>query len=258
MKYGSLRDLIDKLKTSPRVKGVFTTGTTASGVNPSSDIDIVVILDKNTEELKSIYTTIENRFSDIFFFDVEFVKQLEDKSEVSGNNFEGMFLAWLGSGDIEYDSGGLLSEMKKKIEKTPPVQRVTEQEAKDLWVKVNYNFIANLRHYGSKYELYHRALEIRLLYSVVELMTAYFSFRGIPWRGEKDAVKYLEVNDQSFWEIFQKYSTSNTLSEKVKNYEELFRGVFSGEYKKWEEGFVVPISNNKGYDKELSDFWNSL
>ncbi|PIQ68887.1 MAG: hypothetical protein COV91_01600 [Candidatus Taylorbacteria bacterium CG11_big_fil_rev_8_21_14_0_20_46_11] len=258
MKYDSLTDVIAKLKNSPRVKGILTTGTTASEMNASSDIDLVVILDTNVEELKSVYTTIENRFSDIFFFDTEFVKRLGGKGEIKGNSFEGMFLEWLRKGAVEHDSGGLLSELKKEKEEAPPAQKVSEQEARDLWVKVNYNFIANARYYGSKEELYHKALEIRLLYGVVELITAYFSFRGIPWRGEKEAVKYFEVNDQRFWEIFQTYSASNTLSEKMKKYEELYSCVFFGEYTKWGKDFIIPISNNTGYDEKLSVFWNSL
>jgi len=56
--YASLEKLIEKLKTSPRVKGIFSTGTTATRMNPSSDIDLIVVLDKNTENIKSVYTSL--------------------------------------------------------------------------------------------------------------------------------------------------------------------------------------------------------
>jgi len=217
-----------------------------------------VVIDKNSEDIKSIFTTIENRFSDIYFFDIDFLNQLKDKSEVSGNNFDGMFLEWLKKGKIEHDPENLLESLKGKIEETSPTQKVVDSEKRDFWIKTNYNFIANSRYYNSKDEIYHKALELRLLYSVIELITAYFSFRGIPWRGEKAAIKYLEQTDQKFLSIFEEYAKSNLLTEKMKHYTELFDAMFSGEYQKWEDDFVIPISQKKGYDKKLSDFWDSL
>ncbi len=258
MKYPSLEKLIDKLKMSPRVKGIFSTGTTATTLTPSSDIDLVVIIDKNSEEIKSIFTTIENRFSDIYFFDIDFLNQLKNKSEVSGNNFDGMFLEWLKKGKIEYDTENLLASLKSKTEETSPAQKVADSEKRDFWIKTNYNFIANSRYYNSEDEIYHKALELRLLYSVIELITAYFSFRGIPWRGEKAAIKYLEQNDQNFLAVFQKYSESNTLAEKMKYYEQLFDKIFFNEYQKWEKDFIIAVSQKNGYDQKLLDFWISL
>ncbi|PIT91640.1 hypothetical protein COU12_01980 [Candidatus Jorgensenbacteria bacterium CG10_big_fil_rev_8_21_14_0_10_54_38] len=258
MNYPSLSNLIEKLKSSPRVKGIFSTGTTATKMNPSSDIDFVVVLDKNTEEIKSVYTTIENRFSDVFFFDIEFLNQLENKTEVSANNFDGMFLEWLMSGKIEHDPENLLVTLKNKIDRNPPLQSIFDSEKRDLWIKTNYNFIANSRYYNLNDELYNKALEFRLLYSVIELITAYFSFRGIPWRGEKAAVKYLEEHDSEFFSIFQKYAQSNTLDDKMNYYKDLFNKIFFGEYQKWKEDFIVPISQKTGYDQRLLDFWNNL
>lgn len=258
MKYPSFSNLIKKLTSSQRVRGIFSTGTTATTLTPSSDIDLIVVIDKNSEEIKSIFTTIENRFSDIYFFDTDFLNQLKDKSEVSGNNFDGMFLEWLKKGKIEYDPENLLESLKSKTEETSPAQKVADSEKRDFWIKTNYNFIANSRYYNSKDEIYHKALELRLLYSVIELITAYFSFRGIPWRGEKAAIKYLEQKDQKFLSIFEEYSKSNLLAEKMKHYTELFDAIFFGEYQKWEDDFVIPISQKNGYDKKLSNFWDSL
>src|SRR3989344_1455915 len=250
MRYPSLSNLIEKLKSSQRVRGIFSTGTTATTLTPSSDIDLVVVIDKNSEELKSIFTTIENRFSDIYFFDIDFLNQLKDKSEVSGNNFDGMFLEWLKKGKIEYDPENILESLKGKIEETSPTQKVIDSEKRDFWIKTNYNFIANSRYYNSRDEIYHKALELRLLYSVIELITAYFSFRGIPWRGEKAAIKYLEQKDQKILSIFEKYSKSSLLADKMKHYAELFDAIFFGEYQKWEDDFVISISQKNGYDKK--------
>lgn len=258
MQHPSLANVIEKLKSSPRVKGVFSTGTTATALSPSSDIDLVVIVDQNSEGIKSVYTMIENRFSDVFFFDIDFINDLGDKSEVSGNNFDGMFIEWLLKGRIEHDPEGMLSDLKTKFQENPPFQKVADSEKRELWIKTNYNFIANSRYYNSKDEIYHKALELRLLYSVIELVTAYFSFRDIPWHGEKTAIKYLEQNDQSFLSIFEEYSKSSSLEEKMKSYTALFEAIFFGEYQKWEDDFVIAVSSENQYDKSLSQFWNGL
>ena len=254
----TLKNLIKNLSASPQVRSIFTTGTTASGYNPSSDIDLVVILDNNRENVKSIYTTIENRFADIFFYDVDFVKKLHKMESVNASSFEGMFIGWLTKGKIEYDTDDILKNFKTKIIEHPPQQTITEQEKRDFWIKVNYNLIANTRYYESKDTLYHEALEIRLLYSVIELITAYFSFRNVPWRGEKTAVKYFKEHDQEYYSIFQKCVSSSNLEEKIKQYTLLAESTFFGEFKKWPSDFVIGISNKTGFDANIAKWWMGL
>lgn len=258
MKYPSLARLIERLKISPRVRGVFVTGSTATALTPSSDIDLVVILDKNAVKIQSVYTTIENHFSDIFFFDVAFLRQLEAKREVPGNSFEGMVITWLAMGKIEYDPDKILQELRTKIDLKDFALIIPKQEQYDLWVKVNYNFIANIRYYRSNDELYRQALELRLAHSVVELVTAYFSFRNIPWRGEKAAVEYFRANDSKFLGVFQSYTTSATLEQKMRNYEKLFQWALHGEFRRWDNDFVIPLSIQHQFDPGLTGFWDSL
>lgn len=253
-----LVDIIKKLKSSPRVRGIFTTGTTAYGFLSSSDIDLVIILDKNSEEIRSIFAIIENRFADIFFFDISFLNKIKNLKEIPSSSLEGIFINWLKNGKIEYDPENILSPFKNKIESNNLIIKVTDRERDGFWIKINYNFIANNRHYNAENDIYHKALELRLLYSVSELISAYFSFRNIPWRGEKAAIKYFEKNDEEFLKIFQKYSKSGSLKEKMEYYEELFKKVFYGEYKEWDDNFIIPISNQNQFNPKLLGFWNKL
>lgn len=258
MPYPSLENLINKIKSSPRVKGIFITGSTASGLKPYSDIDLVIVLDKNVEKVKAIYTTIENYFADIFFYDIDFINKIKNKQEVPANNFDGLFLSWLAMGKIKYDSDGILLALRKKIIKNKSKLKVHNSNKKDFWVKVNYNFLANMRYYNSKNKLYHQALELRLLYSVIEIVAAYFSFRDIPWRGEKAAINYFKKNNPEFLKIFQQYSQSKTLKDRIKYYQKLLDRVFFGEHQKWDKNFIVPITNKNQYNQKLVDFWNNL
>jgi len=251
-------EIIQRLASSSRVKGIFTTGTTASQLHAASDIDVVVLLDENKEKIKSLYTTIEHRFADIFFFDLDFLHALQEKKEVSANSFDGMFCEWLTKGAIQYDPQNILASYKKHIQEKPPHMHLTELEKRDAWVKINYNYIANLRYYHSQDTLYHAALELRLLYSVIELITAYFSFRSIPWRGEKNAVAYFKKNDPEFFSLFKKYTSSITLDEKIGTYQELYIKTFFGEYTPWPDDFVIPTSQDHGYDPKITAWWKTL
>jgi predicted nucleotidyltransferase len=214
MPYKSLASLQEKLKSSPRVKGVFTTGSTASKLTPYSDIDLVVILDKNTEGLKAVYTTIEQHFSDIFFFDVDFLDKVKEMREIPANGFEGMFVNWLLNGRIEYDPDDLLASLKKDAQKTKLV--VPDSEIQDVLVRINYNLIANRRYFTSDDPTYHSALELRLLYSIIELVTAYFTLRGKPWQGEKEAIKFFSNNDPGYRELLFTCMRSTSLQEKMR------------------------------------------
>ena len=119
-----------------------------------------------------------------------------------------MFVEWLSKGKIEHDPDELLRAFKDGIREKPLMQKIPDSEKRDFWIKTNYNFIANSRYYRSGDELYHQALELRLLYSVSELISAYFSFRNVPWRGEKAAVEYFQYNDPEFFAAFDGYSKS--------------------------------------------------
>lgn len=254
----SYKQVIERLKTSPRVRGVFVTGSTAANSKPWSDIDLVIILDTNTVGLKSIYTMVENRFADIFFFDKKFVQDIISARDVPGLDMRGMFVTWLGKAQIQYDPDGILKDAQVKIQEDPPMLTVTEQEQQDLWLKINYNFIANNRYFAAEDPIYHQALAIRLSYSIVELITAYFSFRGIPWRGEKAAVEYFQQYDQEYLKIFSEYSGSPSLKEKMDSYVHLFEKTLCGDYKKWDGDFIVPISIDHVFNLNLIGFWQDL
>ncbi len=182
---------------------------------------------------------IENRFADIFFFDLDFVKKVAQLEKISANGFEGIFITWLAKGRIEKDENGLLSELKAKSESKSHALSISLEEKQDNWFKINYNFIANQRYFHSKDNLYHTALEIRLLYSVSELIVAYFSLRGIPWRGEKEAVKYLESNDAEALKVFIDYTKSQSLADRFRSYQALFKVVLYGDFQVWDKDFMV-------------------
>ncbi len=254
----SLSQVITNLVHAPEVRGVFRTGTTASTLGPSSDIDLVVVLDACPEGIRSANTRIEGRFADIFFFDVPFVERLAGLESVAINGFEGMFLTWLAKGAIEKDAMGQLASLQKSASAKLAASGVTQGEKEACWFKINYNFIANKRYRDSDDPLYHKALELRLLYSVPELIVSYFTLRDIPWRGEKEAISYLEAQDPATFEIFTAYTKSSSLPGRFALYEQVFERVLHGEFGRWKEDFLLIKNEQNQLNKTSVPFVRRL
>ena len=138
---------------------------------------------------------------------------------------------------------------------------IAEEDKSSAWQKVNYNYIANKRYFDSNDTLYHEALELRLLYSTIELVTSYFALRGIEWRGEKMAITYLKENDVPYYNLLMPYFKTSSLEDRFRIYETLVRGTLTKEYPLWTADFVFPVSNKDNSTEErsrLSSFWKSL
>jgi predicted nucleotidyltransferase len=229
-----LDEIIERLKSNNDVDAVFLTGSNATNQSKSySDIDLIIILKENKYDIYSSYRWVDGIFADIFFFDLSDLNRIEAQSGKYENETDPVFVTWLKKSDIKFDKSGTLTLLKQKMTNTKDV--VLEKIKKNLWQKINYNYVANKRYFESNDPLYHETLELRLLYSVIEVICGYIEFRDEAWRGEKEAIKYLKGNYQDFYDIFKSYSASNNLVDKFRFYEQMVDSVFTNGYKKWTE-----------------------
>lgn len=257
----SLTDIISNLKTKDQVTAVFLTGSGAnSSLTDHSDYDLVIILADDEIDVKSVYTFIDNKFADIFFFTEKNVKELAEETEVNPNSMNGILLNWLNNAKIEFDKTGSISELQNKIKNGHFTTAIPEDEVTSILNKVNYNFICNQRYHQSQDDLYLKALDIKLLYSVVELITAYFTFRQIPWQGEKQAISYLETNDPAFYRQFQNFLASKDIDERMRFYGKLFNLAIPNPLNRWDNNIVIGESlNGDNKHRELAkNFWLEL
>jgi len=254
-----LTKIINNLREDENVDAVFLTGSQGDKHKPYSDIDLGVIFNENINNLTSLYTWIDDKFADIFFFDTEDLKRVEETKEFSGNSMDAIFIAWLLQSDIKFDKSGTLIELKNKIDELKTKMNITVSEKDSFWQKINYNFVANTRYFNSGDSLYLEALELRLLYSVSEVLSGYFVFRDMAWRGEKAAVKYLKENDLDFYNTFTSYTKSIDLEERFKYYSKLVSLVFTDEYDFWKKGDVIPMVDNKpDTSDKFVKYWNNI
>ncbi|MFA5000751.1 MAG: hypothetical protein WC531_00780 [Candidatus Paceibacterota bacterium] len=257
----TLVNIISNLKLKDQVSALLLTGSGASSdLKDYSDYDLIVILANDETGVKSVYTFIDDKFSDIFFFTEQTIKELTEKTEVNPNSMDGILLNWLNNAKIEFDKTGSISELQNKIKNGHFKTVIPKDEVTSVLNKVNYGFICNQRYYQSQDDLYLKALDIKLLYSVVELVTAYFTFRQMPWRGEKQAISYIETNDPAFYRQFQNFLASKDIDERMRFYGKLFNIALPESLNRWDNNIVIgePHDGSSEGREMAKIFWQEL
>ncbi len=257
-----LDDIMDKLRASEEVDAAFLTGSSVSGKSTElSDTDLVIILKRNTKDIRSVYTFIDGKFADIFFFDVGDIDRISSVPQLEGNSMDAILASWLIDSEIKFDKSGKTTAFKEKLAASPSVTVAAENKFSS-WQMANYNLIRNRRYFKANKADYSDALELCLSYSVIQLITTYFALRNVPWRGEKNAIKYLKMNDPAYWELAEKYFAAGNLKERMTAYEAMTPKTFTSDYRTWTEREVVAVAKKESdslkRQKELADYWREL
>lgn len=256
-----LETIVKNLKNNDNIDSVFLTGSYATGQKTAhSDIDLIVVFNDNSKNIKALYTWIDDVFADVFFFDTLDIKRIEDAREFFANDMDAIFISWLGKSTILFDKTGQVTNLKSKFESKQDLVIIPQDEKKQRWQKINYNFIANQRYFESGISLYLEALEIRLLYSVAELINGYFEFRDIPWRGEKQAIQYFKDNDEVFYKKFLEYSNTGDINKRFKLYAELVSITTTEAFPIWAKEDIIVQTKDGSIDvnSELASYWKSI
>jgi predicted nucleotidyltransferase len=216
-----LNTIIKTLSTKNEVDGILLFGSVMTAeFKPYSDIDVAVVLNEAVEpKISSCFSYIENKMADIYFFYSNQIDQLINSAKTLDiYSIEGKLVFWLKNGEILYDKNNRLKRLKDRQIRT----EITGSLKYTNWYKINYDYLHNLRMYSSNDALYHQALEIRLLYSMMDLLL-YLELRDVPWRGEKAVIRYLEKNNPEFLNKFFECIRAEDLDIKFRLYCELVK-----------------------------------
>lgn len=251
--------LVAKLEAKSEVDAVFLTGSFGrSKESGASDIDMVIILKDNRAKIKSVYQIIDGAFADIFFFDHKDIRKVLAVEKMDGNSMDGILISWLLRAKILFDKSGLITKTKGHTRRV--LLFVSEKERKDIIQKISYNYFQNTRYYNSSDALYRDALEIRLLYSITELITGFLTLHGEPWRGEKHAIAFMKTKDKYFYETFLEYQTSSNLKLRMEAYEKMMAAIKYLfpllDYHQPVYNSIREDSNNT--EKKLKEYWREL
>ncbi|MCX6702990.1 MAG: nucleotidyltransferase domain-containing protein [Candidatus Wolfebacteria bacterium] len=256
----NLQELIENLKSQERVDAAFLTGSFgALEANKFSDIDLVVISGKNAENIKSVYEKIDGIFADIFFFDKTDLERLLDMKELDGNSTDGILLSWIAKADIKFDKSGLVGKIKNRASEIRLF--VSDIEKRNVLQQISYNHIQNRRHFDSGENKYREALKIRLMYSVVELITGFLALRGESWRGEKSAINFIKVTDSYFYQLFLDFDKKADIENKMKIYEEMVKRVLPQGISLYSYDGPICLSKDKNTEEEIDKlriFWEEI
>lgn len=257
----SLDKIIEKLKSDDNIDAVFMTGSNHNKeAKTYSDIDLVIIFKENKDELYCLYNWIGDIFAETFFFDLDDLKRVASSDKIDSESFDAILLDWIKKSDIFFDKSGILTELKSKASDINTSHQ-SDKSKKGFWQRINHNYIADKRYFDSRDPLYHEALEIKLFYSMEQVICAYFAFRDIPWRGEKNVILYLKDNAPDFYKLFQNYISAISLNERFQAYSQMFEVVFTDKYKKWTREDQIILKKDFSVaepDESVTTYINSL
>jgi len=257
-----LETIIKNLESNNDVDAAFLAGSFVNDKRPYSDIDLIIILKKNVECIKSVFTWIDGIFADIFFFDLENIDNTMNANWSPAISHErkhlmnSLLIHWLKEGAVQFDKSGKLTELKSK---EVNLNKVGKGIKEWCWLEINYSLETNNRYFNSNDPIYQEALEMRLLLrSIPQLIEGYFAFRDIPWRGEKNAVKYFKEKDSVFYSKFLGFSKSSLLKDRFEYYKQMVDLIFTSDYSLWSKGGVYPKRNDDTNDSRLIKYWKNL
>ena len=206
----TLDEVLGRMAGHAAVDGVVVMGSASTGaLNPTSDFDLFVVMSAMPEPLYMVLTRIGGRLAEVYFTTAVKIDQIQALDRPTyGDANEAVAILWLQTGQIAFDRSERLARLRRKVQADPwpDMARANETMTADIyayWWKINYNLRHTRRMLASNDPVYLMAVDIRLLYSLPEVFVGYERARKLPWRGEKELIRYLQQHDQAFLDLFR-------------------------------------------------------
>lgn len=218
----TIDDTIKLLTKRSEVTAIVTLGTTATGqLTPDSDYDVLLVLKDHKPNFSVEISIIDGRTADILFVAAEQITLLTLKSVQEFSPPELSISRWLSNGKIIFDRDSKTSKAQEacrlKLSDNTPGQHFLADRAQHL----NYDLRVNKTYARSTNPLYLQALRLRELHSFSNLFMGYFALRGVPWEGEKRALKHLQQSDPTFLELITSWLNETDLKQRMEIYSEV-------------------------------------
>ncbi len=261
----TLEEVVARLAGREAVDGIVIIGSANENeLSPASDYDLVIVMSEMPAPLHVALTYIDQRLADIVFFTVAEVDQVLSLAEpVDAVEWVGQLIRWLQVGRIAFDRAGRLQRAQRKVLAGQWLSPASESRVYQAWFRINYNVKQNKRMLASDDPVYRQALDMRLLYTIAEVVTGYFDLRRLPWEGEKAAIQYLAANDPEYLGLFQRCLAETDRVQSVQLYEQLAALSTAPVGGLWPDGatavqFKPDASLQPGMLEAAFQFWQSL
>ena len=258
--------LVERLKESPRVDGLLLLGSTGqSSLNAFSDRDLLIVLDECDLKITNGAVFCDDVLVDLVFATRQQVQDLTtaEPGSISLSDSRASFFNWVPSGTIAFDRCGCLESLRNALRRSDSSPKLTEGESVKRADRALYNLAQTQRMSGSPDPVYQQAVDLRMLYQLSDLMVDYFNLRGLPWRGEKEAIRYWQSSAPGYMDLFMRCCWERRRAERVRLYAELVNATIEPVDFQWDaDGPNFVVSPPKDMTRENLEraqrFWRSL
>jgi hypothetical protein len=266
----TLDELIDRLAAQEVVSGILLMGTTGTAeLTPTSDYDLLLVFTALPAPLRMVTTRVDGRLTEVYCTTCEAVERVATTSASwAEGSEEGALATWLREGRIVHDRDRRLATAQERVRREPPPTSATDREAYEAQRKVAYNMAQLQRYLATDDPIFDVVVDLRLLYSLFEVIFHYFTVRRLPWRGEKAAVRYWAEHDPHYLDALRRCLAEPDRQRKAELYEELARRTLAPVGGLWEKGTAI-IATGAGWGAgaenepigtlaEALNFWQQL
>jgi hypothetical protein len=215
---------IARLASHPRVAGALLIGSLPAGaLSPTSDYDLVLIID-DLEPLWYVgVTTIGGRFADVILVACRALDQIAGRSvPVAHDDALAAPLRWLADGAIILDRDDALGAAQAAARREGLRASPAAAAAYAAWFGLNYNLAVIDRLIQSSDPRILAVAAIRMaVYGHSDLWFGYFSIRRQPWLGDTRALAALQAHDPGYLAGYQQFLLETDHTEKARRYRDL-------------------------------------
>ena len=258
--------LIESLKASPAVDGLMLIGSASQDtLNAHSDRDLLVVLEERPIPISYATIYCAGILVELIIETRERIENLiaSEPGSIYLSDSAASFFRWVPSGTVILDRSGRLERLRGRIARDETGPTLTEGESLSRADKALYNLAQTRRMSNSPDPLYQRAVDLRMLYQLADLMVDYFNLRGMAWAGEKEAIRYWQANDPAYLELYTACYWEPDRGERVRLYGELVRVTIEPAGFSWDgDGPMFRLSPPSLMTREnlleAREFWKSL
>lgn len=258
-----------RLATRTAVDGILLMGSTGSGRrNAASDYDLLLILADDPAAPRMVVTWVDEQFTEIYCTPISALARITaDPTAWLDGSDQGAVIRWLRDGRIIHDRAGRLANAQAVARAAPPLAVAAPEGPYWAWGTLGYNVAQAKRYLSSDDPVYQEVVDFRLLFGLAEVMTAYFTVRGLPWQGEKEAILYWTAHDPAFLAQFRACLAEVDRGRKVAGYEQLARLTLAPVGELWARGTAMVGAGTgwgagpdrlEGSIEDANAFWQAL
>ncbi len=262
----NFESLVERLAENHNVDGLLFLGSTGqSTLNAYSDRDLLIVVDECHLAVTNGTVFCDDILIDLVIVTRQAVEDLitAELGSISLSDSRAVYFNWVLSGVIALDRCGCLERLRNTLERSESRPKLTEGEVVSRANHALYNLAQTRRMSGSPDSVYQQAVDLRMLYQLSDLMVDYFNLRGLPWRGEKEAIRYWRCFDPGYIDLFMCCYWERDRVQRVRLYTELVSATIEPAGFRWDSdgaNFVLaaPKDMTRENLRRAQQFWQSL